>query len=165
MSELIVKFGACFKNEQEMTADMTILEAIGIGVGAVATVLAGVWFIVNKAFGVGRFSHRMEEVDKRTSHAACDMHERAIGDIKDDIRIVKADVESIKSLLVMKLNDICLHEGLEGGFLTKKEVDEIAARISKGVYDRVLKQLEDSTPVAEQPGPPAGRGGETGQAQ
>ena len=81
---------------------MTILEAIGIGVGAVATVLAGVWFIVNKAFGVGRFSHRMEEVDKRTSHAACDMHERAIGDIKDDIRIVKADVESIKSLLVMK---------------------------------------------------------------
>nr|DAK82008.1 MAG TPA: hypothetical protein [Caudoviricetes sp.] len=102
MSELIVKFGACFKNEQEMTADMTILEAIGIGVGAVATVLAGVWFIVNKAFGVGRFSHRMEEVDKRTSHAACDMHERAIGDIKDDIRIVKADVESIKSLLVMK---------------------------------------------------------------
>ena len=52
---------------------------------------------------------------------------------------------------VFSLNDICLHEGLEGGFLTKKEVDEIAARISKGVYDRVLKQLEDSTSGAGQP--------------
>lgn len=74
-------------------------------------------------------------------------------------------MKAFNIMSVFSLNDICLHEGLEGGFLTKKEVDEIAARISKGVYDRVLKQLEDSTPVAEQPGPPAGRGGETGQAQ
>lgn len=74
-------------------------------------------------------------------------------------------MKAFNIMSVFSLNDICLHEGLEGGFLTKKEVDEIAARISKGVYDRVLKQLEDSTPVAGQPGSPAGRGGETGQAQ
>ena len=71
---------------------------------------------------------------------------------------------------VFSLNDICLHEGLEGGFLTKKEVDEIAARISKGVYDRVLKQLEDSTSGAGQPGShhtaaTASRGTERGYAR
>lgn len=41
---------------------MATIEIIGACVGIVATVLGGVWFIVNKAFGVGRFSHRIDEV-------------------------------------------------------------------------------------------------------
>lgn len=61
-------------------------------------------------------------------------------------------MKAFNIMSVFSLNDICLHEGLEGGFLTKKEVDEIAARISKGLYDRVLKQLEDSTSGAGQTG-------------
>lgn len=82
-----------------------MLELAGIGVGIVATVLGGVWFIVNKAFGVGRFSHRIDEVDKRTCNAACDLHGRDIDNIKDDIKSIKTDVISIKSLLVMKHKD------------------------------------------------------------
>ena len=81
---------------------MTVLEMIGTGVGIVAAVLGGVWFIINKAFGVGRFSHRIEEVDKRTSGAACESHSRDIDSIKGNIQTIKTDVATIKSLLVMK---------------------------------------------------------------
>lgn len=81
---------------------MDILELIGIGVGIIATVLGGVWFIVNKAFGVGRFSHRIDEVDKRTNKAACELHDKDINSIKDDIKSIKSDVVTIKSLLAMK---------------------------------------------------------------
>lgn len=111
-----------------MTADMTILEAIGIGVGAVATVLGGVWFIVNKAFGVGRFSHRMEEVDKRTCHAACDVHDRDIGNIKDDIRAVKADVESIKR------GNAAMMSGANGGVSLDGRNVSVRCRTVGGVY-------------------------------
>ena len=36
-------------------------ELIGIALGIVASVWGGVWFIINKAFGVGQFSHRVDE--------------------------------------------------------------------------------------------------------
>ncbi len=84
---------------------MEILDIIGVGIGIVATVLGGVWFIVNKAFGVGRFSHRIDEVDKRTSNAACDLHSKDIDSIKYDIRSIKTDIVTIKSLLAMKHKD------------------------------------------------------------
>lgn len=67
-----------------------------------ATILGGVWFIINKAFGVGRFSRRIDEVDKRTCNAACESHGKDISDIKDDIRSIKTDVVAIKTLLAMK---------------------------------------------------------------
>ena len=62
-----------------------------------ATILGGVWFIINKAFGVVHFSHRTDEVDKRTCNAACESHGKDISDIKDDIRAIKTDVVAIKT--------------------------------------------------------------------
>ena len=84
---------------------MNVLELTSVGVGIVATVLVGVWFIVNKAFGIGRFSHRMDDVERRTANAACDFHGREIDGIKDDIKSIKEDVVVIKSLLAMKHKD------------------------------------------------------------
>ena len=107
---------------------MTVLDVIGIGAGIVATVLGGVWFIVNKAFGVGRFSHRMEEVDKRTCHAACDVHDRDIGNIKDDIRAVKADVESIKR------GNAAMMSGANGGVSLDGRNVSVRCRTVGGVY-------------------------------
>ncbi len=63
--------------------------------GIVATVLGGVWFIVNKAFGVGRFSHRIDEVDKRTANAACDLHGKDIDTMKSDVRTLRTDVATV----------------------------------------------------------------------
>ncbi len=74
---------------------MLSIEIIGACVGIVATVLGGVWFIVNKAFGVGRFSHRIDEVDKRTVNAACDLHSKDITAMKGDIRTIRTDVAAI----------------------------------------------------------------------
>lgn len=84
---------------------MTALELTSISVGIVATVLGGVWFIINKSFGVGRFPHRIDEVDKRIINAACELHGRDIDNIKDDIRSIKNDIVVIKSLLTMKHKD------------------------------------------------------------
>ena len=84
---------------------MFSIEIIGACAGIVATVLGGVWFIVNKAFGAGRFSHRIDEVDKRTANAACDLHGRDIDAMKSDMRTMKGDLVAIKSLLTMKHKD------------------------------------------------------------
>ena len=62
-----------------------------------ATVLGGVWLIVNKAFGVGRFLHRIDEVDKRTVNAACDLHGKEIDTMKNDVRTIKTDVATINA--------------------------------------------------------------------
>ncbi len=70
-----------------------------------SAVLGGVWFIVNKAFGAGRFSHRVDEVDKRTVHAVCESHGHDIDSIKADLKSIKTDVVAIKSLLAMKHKD------------------------------------------------------------
>lgn len=84
---------------------MFSIEIIGACVGIVATVLGGVWFIVNKSFGAGRFSLRIDEVDKRTANAACDLHGRDIDAMKSDMRTMKGDLVAIKSLLTMKHKD------------------------------------------------------------
>ena len=84
---------------------MFSIEIIGACAGIVATVLGGVWFIVNKAFGAGRFSHRIDEEDKRTANAACDLHGRDIDAMKSDMRTMKGDLVAIKSLLTMKHKD------------------------------------------------------------
>ncbi len=81
---------------------MTTLELIGTFVGLVATILVGVWFIISKSFGLGRFSHRLEEIDKRTANASCETHRKEIADTKDSIREIKTDMMVIKSLLAMK---------------------------------------------------------------
>ena len=46
--------------------EVNTLELIGIAVAIVVSILVGVWIIFSKRFGVGRFSRRMDEPDKRT---------------------------------------------------------------------------------------------------
>lgn len=38
------------------------IEVIAIAIGAVATVLGGVWFMLQKAFGYGRLVSRIDDV-------------------------------------------------------------------------------------------------------
>lgn len=84
---------------------MQYLELIGIAVAIVASVLGGVWFIFNKIFGVGRFSQRVDEMDKRTCRASCESHGNDIDLLKNNLDSVKSDVIAIKSLLLMKHKD------------------------------------------------------------
>lgn len=80
-------------------------ELIGIAIGIITTILGGVWLILSKVFGLGRFSQRFEELDKRTEHASCKSHGEDIIALKSDIASVKGDVIAIKSLLMMKHKD------------------------------------------------------------
>lgn len=81
-------------------------EIIGIAVGIVASVLAGVWFILNKVFNFGKFSHKVDEMDKRTCHAACDLHGEDISGIKGDVKMIRDDMATIKSLISVHDKDI-----------------------------------------------------------
>lgn len=84
---------------------MELIELISVGIGIVATMLGGVWFIVNKSFGVGRFAHRVEEVESRTAHAACTLHKNEIDQLKADMKSYRNDMAVVKSLLVLKHKD------------------------------------------------------------
>lgn len=84
---------------------MNTLELIGIAVGIVATVLGGVWFILSRFFGFGKFSQRIEEIDSRTCKAACELHDRDIDSIKDSLKNVSDNIVKITSLLLLKYKD------------------------------------------------------------
>jgi hypothetical protein len=66
-----------------MEYNMNIIELIGIIVGSIATILGGVWFMLYKAFNLGKVSHRMEEIEKKTSNADCKTHKESIEKIKE----------------------------------------------------------------------------------
>lgn len=84
---------------------MQTWELIGIAVGIVASILGGVWFIFSKVFKMGRFSQRIEEMDKRTCDASCKSHDNDIHFLQDTMGTVKEDLIAIKSLLLIKHQD------------------------------------------------------------
>ena len=59
------------------------IELIGIIVGSIATILGGIWFMLYKAFNLGKTSQRMEEIEKKTSNANCEIHKENIDKIKE----------------------------------------------------------------------------------
>ena len=59
------------------------IELLGIIVGSIATILGGVWFMLYKAFNLGKVSQRMEEIEKKTSNADCKVHKENIEKIKE----------------------------------------------------------------------------------
>lgn len=81
---------------------MDKIELIGIIIGAIATILGGVWFIIQRAFKSGADSNKLVEIEKRTCNAQCDLHDRDIDTLKQDLKEMKSDIIAIKSLLVMK---------------------------------------------------------------
>ncbi|MDR1056634.1 MAG: hypothetical protein LBL90_12625 [Prevotellaceae bacterium] len=64
------------------------IEAICALIGAVAVILGGVWFIIERAFKSGKNAHRLEEIEKNTSNLPCVLH----GD----------DLLKIKTILIQK---------------------------------------------------------------
>ena len=85
------------------------IELLGIIVGSIATILGGVWFMLYKAFNLGKVSQRMEEIEKKTSNADCKVHKENIEKIKEhnlpqrveqiEKKVSHADCISIKDLI------------------------------------------------------------------
>ncbi len=78
---------------------MIPIELIGTGVASIATILGGVWFILNKTFGAAKMVHRIEELDTRTRGASCTHHSNVITDLRDEIKEMHTDVVTIKVIL------------------------------------------------------------------
>ena len=97
---------------------MGTIEVIGIALGSIATILTGVWFIIYKAFGLGKTIQKINDlpckshedkintlakesakVDERTGNMPCYAHQTRIDRISEDL--VK-----ITSVLMLKDKDI-----------------------------------------------------------
>lgn len=81
---------------------MDKIELIGIIIASIATILGGVWFIIQRAFKSGADSNKLVEIEKRICNAQCDLHDKDIDTLKQDLKEMKSDIVAIKSLLVMK---------------------------------------------------------------
>lgn len=81
---------------------MDKIELIGIVIASIATILGGVWFIVERAFKAGEKDGKITEIDKRTCNAKCELHDNDISVLKQDLKEIKTDIVAIKSLLVIK---------------------------------------------------------------
>ena len=106
-------------------------ELIFTALGVVVSILGGVWFIFSKVFGLGRFSQRFEEVDKRTEHASCKAHDEELTSLKSAVTSVKEDVVAIKSLLLMK------HKGASALFSMKnspRQLNELGSRLFSEIH-------------------------------
>lgn len=81
------------------------IEIVGSFVGVVGSILAGVWFIVNKAVKYGENKKRLDDIERKTFNANCESHERGIGAINSDLKEIKSDIVAIKSILAIKYKD------------------------------------------------------------
>lgn len=68
---------------------MNVIEIICTVIGAVATILGGVWFILSKVFKMGQTSVRIDNIEKSvtklenmTEHLPCNAHHDDITKIK-----------------------------------------------------------------------------------
>lgn len=81
---------------------MEKIELIGTIIASIATILGGVWLIIDRAFKAGEKNSKLSEIDNRTCNAKCELHDNDISALKQDLKDIKTDIVSIKALLVTK---------------------------------------------------------------
>ena len=72
---------------------MNTIELLSIIIASIATILGGVWFIVNQAFNFGKTTQRINQIDERTAHAKCDSHDESIELLKKQLYEFKRDIQ------------------------------------------------------------------------
>lgn len=131
------------------------IEVIAIAIGAVATVLGGVWFMLQKAFGYGRLVSRIDDVHQRTTNASCDAHDKAIGALKCDMQRIKQDMTSVKTFLSTKYKEEsfifsrkhCPRRLNEVGLRLYKEIDgEKFLQEHREFFFSKIEQMHPKTP-------------------
>lgn len=90
---------------------MNTIELICTVIGAVATVLAGVWFIVRKAQKTAVNDYKLEKMEADVTNLKADVSnlktdvavlKTDVTSLKDDMADVKADISAIKAVLIKK---------------------------------------------------------------
>lgn len=80
---------------------MNTVELISIIIASIATILGGVWFIVNKAFNFGKTTQRINEIDERTITLQND-----VTILKSDVAVLKTDVAVLKTDVAVLKTDV-----------------------------------------------------------
>lgn len=110
---------------------MSIIEIIGIIVGISATVLTGIYFIINKAVNSGVKEHRLNKVEEKLNKLPCDVHH-------DDISQHKVKYDEINRT-VMSTNEMV------------SEISKWVMKMDNGMIDTLAKKASPlkMTPIGE----------------
>ena len=121
------------------------IELLGIIVGSIATVLGGVWFMLYKAFNLGKVSHRMEEIEKKTSNADCKVHKENIEKIKEERlpqrieqiekKVAHADCE-INNNIIKEIKEERLPQRVE-------QIEKKVAHADCEINNNIIKEIKE----------------------
>jgi hypothetical protein len=120
---------------------MDKVEVLCALVGAVAVILGGVWFIIERAFKSGVNARKLEEIERNTSNLPCVLH----GD----------DILKIKSILIQKYPSSA---GIFSIKTSPRVLNELGARLFNDIDGAVFLEenkatlfrlITESNPLAE----------------
>ena len=121
------------------------IELLGIIVGSIATILGGVWFMLYKAFNLGKVSQRMEEIEKKTSNADCKVHKENIEKIKEHNLPQRVEqIEKKVSHADCEVNNNIIKEIKEERL--PQRVEQIEKKISHAdceVNNNIIKEIKE----------------------
>ena len=80
---------------------MGTIEIIGIAIGSIATLLGGVWFIVQKIFDVAKFSGKL------------DVHDKDISILQAEVKMLSIEMTRTTTMLTINRNDASITWGVK----------------------------------------------------
>lgn len=78
---------------------MNTIEIIGIVIGAIASILGGMWFIINKATKSGIKEHRLSSVESSISQLPCHDHKDKLSQNEMAYKEIQKTAESTNNML------------------------------------------------------------------
>lgn len=85
---------------------MTTIEIISIIIGIIATILGGMWFIINQAIGKGVDKHRLQSLEDRISLSDCKNNKESIKETKEMISSINRSIERIEKIIIAQNPDM-----------------------------------------------------------
>lgn len=110
-------------------------------IGAIATVLAGVWFIVQRTFNAGKSSNRLDAVERAMTALPCTRHseqisqhkhlEQDVAAIQTAVTALNIDMASVKSVLAQNF------PSATGIFMSNKNSPRVLNETGQWVLEQI----------------------------
>lgn len=113
---------------------MHILEILVAAGTIIASVLAGVWFIIQKAMGLGVYRQRFDTIEEKTKNADCGANRTKIDDLTSKVKEIRADRKRLAALEYKTRNADCENN--------RSQIKELAADM-KEVKDDISDIKKD----------------------
>lgn len=123
---------------------MNTIELLSIIIASIATILGGVWFIVNQAFNFGKTTQRINQIDERTAHAKCDSHDDSIELLKKQLYEFKRDIQQSIDNLRNDFNDF-KRETRENFKVVKEDISNLKVDVASLKKDVAILKVDVAT--------------------